>query len=377
MDIQTALARASSGLGKHTVYASPGHMPSFAATTLPDHGQLDCSGFVYWCIRFPSTPPESRTVDHPLYKKINGGWFETTAIHADGLQDTGYFRKVEPVVGAFLVYPDYRGSDGKMHDGHIGIISAIDPAKTGISRVTKIIHCSLGGWTNLHDAVQETGPDHWLKQSSSIAVWYEGMTGAPSLLDAKAADPAGPASAGGGKESAAAPDYRSLTPNGFFSSHPYDLKVRRSIRTNNPGALNVTAWQRAFPGFVGVTAPDHAGNVTAIYVTPEHGIGAWHYLLTDRYNFGERGSFALRDLARRYAGVASSFDPAVTAYVKGWTKWASDLTADSVLELDNDLHMIDLAHGMFGHEAGGKTPLSDQQITLALKLKRSKALPPH
>ncbi|QDZ07270.1 hypothetical protein FPZ24_07085 [Sphingomonas panacisoli] len=372
MDVTTVLARASSGLGKHTVYKSPGHMPHFAATSFPDHGELDCSGFVYWCIRFASNPPESRMVDHPLYKKINGGWFETTAIHADGLTGTGYFHKVEPVVGAFLVYPDYRGADGKRHDGHIGIITEIDPTKTGIARVTKIIHCSLGGWTQQHDAIQETGPDHWLKQASSIAVWYEGMDGAPTALSAEAA---GSASAAGAAETHAVPNYRSLT-GGFFSKDPYDLKQRRSIRTNNPGALNVTGWQRVFPGFVGVTAPDHAENVTSIYVTPEHGVGAWHYLMTGRYGYGEQGKVELQDLARRYAGVASASDPAAQSYVKGWTKWASSLTATSVLDLSDDADMLNLAHGMFGHEAGQKTPLKDDQILTALKMKRTGTLPP-
>lgn len=375
MDVQTVLARAASGLGKHTVYASPGNMPAFSATTLPGQGQLDCSGFVYWAIRFPSTPPQSRIVDHPLYKKINGGWFETTAIHADGLKDTGYFKQVEPMVGAFLVYPDYRGSDGKMHDGHIGIITAIDPLRSGIARVTRIIHCSLGGWRDHNDAVQETGPDHWLRQPSSIAVWYEGLTAPASLLDAAVPTPPGPASAGGAKESKAAPDYRALTPGGFFSADPFDLTVPRAIRTNNPGALNVRPWQRDFPGFAGVTAPDHAGNVTSIYVTPEHGIGAWHFLLTDRYGYGENGAVVLQDLAKRYAGASSTDDAAVKSYVKGWTKWSSGLAATSVLNLADDQHMLALARGMFAHEAGRKSPIKDDQIVKALDLKRRHQLP--
>ena len=174
MDVKTLLARASSGLGKHTHYVSPGVLPPFAATSFPAHGKLDCSGFIYWCLRFESHPLESRVVNHPLYKKINGGWFETTAIHADGLQSTGYFSEVEPRVGAMLVYADYRGSDGHNHDGHIGVISEIDESKRGIDRVTRIIHCSLGGWNAHQDAVQETAPDPWRKHPS-IAVWYDGL----------------------------------------------------------------------------------------------------------------------------------------------------------------------------------------------------------
>ncbi|MDX5984343.1 hypothetical protein [Sphingomonas echinoides] len=180
MDSATAITRARSGLGKKTEYKSPGVMPSFAAATIPPNGKLDCSGFVYWSIRFPSVPPQSRIVNHPLYKKINGGWFETTAIHADGLSPTGYFHALaEPVVGSFLVYPDYTGTDGRTHDGHIGIVTALDMAQHGIARVKAIIHCSLGGWHQHGDAVQETAPAPWLAHSNAIAVWYEGFSDAP------------------------------------------------------------------------------------------------------------------------------------------------------------------------------------------------------
>jgi hypothetical protein len=326
-------------------------------------------------MRFPSMPPESRIVTNPLYKKNNGGWFETTAIFADGKDATGYFKEVEPVVGGFLVYADYRGADGKTHDGHIGIISEIDPGKSGIQRVKKIIHCSLGGWTGLNDAVQETGPDHWLGHPS-IAVWYEGFSdpypapGTAAAMEMLAATPGGP------QETAATPpDYRSLTPGGSFSKDPMDMKVPRSIRTNNPGALNDRPWQKAFPGYVGVTGSDHVGNVTSIWVTPEHGIAAWHYLFTDRYGYGEHGTIVLQQLAMRYAGVNLPDDPAVQSYIKGWKKFSPALTATSQLSLADDGDMLALAKGMFGHEAGKASPLHDDQVTTALELKRAGKLP--
>ena len=79
-----------------------------------------------------------------------------------------------------------------------------------------------------------------------------------------------------------------------------------------------------FPGFVGVTQPDQAGNVTTIYVTPENGTAAWYNLITDRYGYGENGSFKLSELAMKYAGVSSPADPAVTSYVKGWRRWSGN-----------------------------------------------------
>ena len=172
-----------------------------------------------------------------------------------------------------------------------------------------------------------------------------------------------------------AANFRSLVPGGFFSAAPFDLGVKRSIRTNNPGALNVTAWQKKFPGYVGFTAADGGGNKTTIYVTPEHGIAAWHHLFTDTYHYGETGSFTLGALAHKYAGPTST-DAAAQAYIRGWNHFADDeLTADSAFALDDDADMLRLAHAMFGHEAARHTPLKDEQILTALALKRSGTLP--
>ena len=177
MDVNTTVTRAKSGLGKGTEYKSPGKMPKFASPTWPQNAKNDCSGFVYWSVRFPSNPPESRQVDHPFYKKINGGWFETTAIYADGNASVGYFTKLDnPVVGAMLVYPDYVGADGKSHDGHIGIITKVKANAKGIAGVSSVIHCSLGAWKSKHDAVQETDPSIWLNHKGSIIVWYDGYS---------------------------------------------------------------------------------------------------------------------------------------------------------------------------------------------------------
>lgn len=172
MDVNTAVSRAKSGLGKGTQYKSPGKLPKFASPAWPANAKNDCSGFMYWCLRFSSNPPESRQVDHPLYKKTNGGWFETTAIHADGIASVGYFTRIEnPVVGAMLVYPDLGG-----HDGHIGIVTKVKSNPKGIAGVSSIIHCSLGAWNSKQDAIQETDPAIWLKNKASIIVWYDGFS---------------------------------------------------------------------------------------------------------------------------------------------------------------------------------------------------------
>ena len=170
MKVSTFVTRAMSGIDKKTIYKSPGKMPSFEASAWPENAQNDCSGFVDWCLRFSP----NRKVNHPLYNKINGGWFETTAIHADGLSSVGYFSQIDAAKpGAMLVYPDYVGSDGKNRDGHIGIV--LEATGKGIEGVTKIIHCSLGSYKKHNDAILITGSEIWQAHKSSIIVWFDGI----------------------------------------------------------------------------------------------------------------------------------------------------------------------------------------------------------
>ncbi len=171
MKVSVFLARACSALQKKTVYESPGVMPSFAATNWPNSARNDCSGFVDWCLRFA----EDRRVNHPLYIKVNGGWFETTAIHADGNNPTGYFSQIDtPRPGAMLVYPDYVDIDQKKQDGHIGIVVETDGG-AGIEAVKKVIHCSEALWQHNGDAIQITRPDKWLEHANSIIIWWDAM----------------------------------------------------------------------------------------------------------------------------------------------------------------------------------------------------------
>lgn len=172
------------------------------------------------------------------------------------------------------------------------------------------------------------------------------------------------------------PNYRSLTPGGFFSADPNNLEVKRSIRPNNPGALNIAQWQRRFKGFVGVTQPDHAGNVTAIYVTPEHGIAAWYHLFTRVYHWGETGRFTMLRLAQSYAGVPDPESSAVKAYLRGWKRWSGNLlVAETEVSLADDAQLTLLAKAMFSHEIGAASPILPEQVVTALSLKRAGTLP--
>jgi D-alanyl-D-alanine carboxypeptidase len=164
-------------------------------------------------------------------------------------------------------------------------------------------------------------------------------------------------------------------PGGFFSANP-DSDDKRSIRTNNPGALNISPWQRSRPGFVGVTADDGKGNVTSIYCAPEYGVASWYHLLAVIYEFARTGSFSIQQLARKYAGPNAA-QSKVDNYVTVWCRVADPrLTGDSVIQLGNDSEMLNLARAMYRNEAGKPTPLSDAQILFAIQHERNNSLPP-
>ena len=194
------------------------------------------------------------------------------------------------------------------------------------------------------------------------------VPGAPAPTStAHVAGPASPPPAAGGV-------YGSLVPGGFFSADPYNLSVARSIRTNNPGAMNYTSWQGSRKGFVGITQPDSAGNKTTIYRTPEHGVAAWYHLLCQIYGYRALPTFTLASLAQRYAGAQSG--SAVNGYIAGWTRWSNGtITATSAFNANDPSQMLLLAKAMFSHEAGQNTPVQDQQITFAIQNEQAGTLP--
>lgn len=166
-------------------------------------------------------------------------------------------------------------------------------------------------------------------------------------------------------------DFGTLVAGGWFSAAPDDTSVNRAIRTNNPGALNISTWQQTRPGYVGKTQADSAGNVTTIYQTPEHGVAAWYHLLSSVYGFGVPGSFDLTSLAKKYAG-ANATPAQVKAYTDGWTHWSNgQLLPTTILHLALDSEMLSFAHAEFAHEAAAVSPLHDDQILRGFAIERS------
>lgn len=162
------------------------------------------------------------------------------------------------------------------------------------------------------------------------------------------------------------PKYRSLV-GGYFSKTPSDMSLKRSIRTNNPGALNISAWQKMFPGYVGWTVPDASPNAnkTTIFETPEQGAAAWYRLMTTYYSGGYDTVGAVID---RYGGGQD-----YSGYLRFVLQHEPSFTEDTRLDLNNEQMLLKLLKVMARHEAGVPIPWSDQQLLYGIKLGREYA----
>jgi hypothetical protein len=161
-------------------------------------------------------------------------------------------------------------------------------------------------------------------------------------------------------------DFRSLAGVGnFFSGHPdadYDSSntlTRRALRTNNPGAINVSKWQSdSMEGYMGCTLPDRHGNKTSVYETPEHGIGAWGFLIRKIYFNGSKEKVPVGAIVDKYRGT-NSRDP----YIEGYKRYSNGkFTEDHKVNLYDNTEMARLAIASYSHEFGSWYPLTDKQL---------------
>lgn len=144
------IGRARSLLGKGIIYklGQGGRNPALTPAQLAG-SQLDCSGFVAWCLGF------DRYITNPFYAAENGengrGWFETTAAYKDANNGGGILTRIAaPVPGCIVVYGD--STVGGVHtEGHIGIVTEVGPGGT----LQKAINCSSSAYRHFNDAITE------------------------------------------------------------------------------------------------------------------------------------------------------------------------------------------------------------------------------
>lgn len=164
MKAAVVVARAESAIGKGTKYKLGAGGMNPGAPSPAVGGGCDCSGFVSWCLGM------SRKTKEAFYVKYNGGWIETTAVATDIASSSGIFEPLShPIPGCVVVYGDYKGADGKHHEGHIAIVTEVN-GQSGVAGVSKIVHCSVGNDAS-GDAIQETPPKPFANNPKSVIGW--------------------------------------------------------------------------------------------------------------------------------------------------------------------------------------------------------------
>lgn len=162
--------------------------------------------------------------------------------------------------------------------------------------------------------------------------------------------------------------FQSLTAGGYFCSTPFDKSIPASIRTNNPGALNIAPWVKDFPGYVGDKVTSMSGaspNSTVIFSAPEYGVAAWYKLL-EKYQAA--GATTVGAVINRYGGGQD-----YAAYARQVVGW-SGLAEDEEIDLGDNDQLLAFARAMFRYEAGRETPLSNLQILKGFDIGRGKAV---
>lgn len=153
----------------------------------------------------------------------------------------------------------------------------------------------------------------------------------------------------------------------FFSSWPdavynsTNMLTRRALRTNNPGAMNISDWQKKLPGYIGVTYPDNSPNKnqTTIFSSPEFGVTAWGVLLKDKYFKNVKDPVSVGAIIDKYRGGISR-----NPYLAGYAKYSNgELVEDYMVDLYDPIELAKLAIASFSHEFGSWYPLTDEQLT--------------
>lgn len=154
----------------------------------------------------------------------------------------------------------------------------------------------------------------------------------------------------------------------FFSSWPDVVRdpknclTARALRTNNPGALNISKWQKDLNGYVGITKADGAGNKTTIYETPEDGIAAWGILLRIIYFKGKTDKVTIGQIVDRCRGSIPR-----KPYLEGYLRFSDgELVEDYEVDLYEPTTMKKVAVASFSHEFGSWYPLLDEQLLAGL-----------
>ncbi|MGH9675713.1 MAG: hypothetical protein ACRD36_01310 [Candidatus Acidiferrum sp.] len=151
--------------------------------------------------------------------------------------------------------------------------------------------------------------------------------------------------------------------------------MNRAIRTNNPGALNISGWQRKRAGYVGQSAADGVGNITTIYQTPEHGVAAWFFLLSDRCGFGASRHFDSYRWQRNMPVHMQAMRRSKPTPMDGRNGPMGVLRPNTEIHLASDDEMLVFAKAEFAYEAAAPSPVDGKQILYGFSIERNAIAP--
>lgn len=146
-----AVARARSAIGHGCKYGlGKGGMEPSRQWPWNDAMECDCSGFAMWALG------ASRVL-----------WFDTSRIVSEAtntrpMWEAYPWELAKP--GDLIVYGDRRGTDGKVRQGHVGVVSEVNAEGP-----TLVVHCSGGNWREHSDAIRETVPTVFVLGRAIIA----------------------------------------------------------------------------------------------------------------------------------------------------------------------------------------------------------------
>ena len=109
-----------------------------------DEQECDCSGFAMWALGLSRFDAES------------GLWYDSSRLYSEAKAGSFLFTAHEwkaALPGDLLVYADRTGSDGKIHHGHVAVVSEADGGPV------LVVDCSAGNFKRHSDAIREGLPD--------------------------------------------------------------------------------------------------------------------------------------------------------------------------------------------------------------------------
>lgn len=151
-DALIARARSVIGIGIRYKLGAGGMRPD-ADSPADGMGNCDCSGFTAWAL---TVSRFLRGV--PWYDaKHNGEWLNTDAIVRDAKSPFGFFDQILAAEsGCLIVFPRSKTSPVA---GHVGIVTEVSESFTPL----RVVHCSAGNQARFGSAIQETGPEVFMR----------------------------------------------------------------------------------------------------------------------------------------------------------------------------------------------------------------------